>query len=217
MGASSVRQRSVGSSIILVIGGGPARRERTYGETMATNRELMLSGEWYLSDDAELTALNDRRRQSCAVINDPATSPARVAVVLADLLASMGTGVEIRPPFQCDYGVHLSLGAGVFVNFGAVFLDCAPITIGDATQIGPNVQLLTPDHPRDPARRRAGWEAAHPITIGANVWIGGGAIVCPGVTIGDDAIVGAGAVVVRDVTSGVTVVGAPARPVPHPD
>ncbi len=184
---------------------------------VATNRELMLAGEWYRSDDAELTALAERRRQSCAVINDPSTSPERLAVMLADLLASIGTASVIRPPFQCDYGVHLSLGAGVFVNFGAVFLDCAPITIGDATQIGPNVQLLTPDHPRDPARRRAGWEAAYPITIGTNVWIGGGAIVCPGVTIGDDAIVGAGAVVLRDVDPGTTVVGAPARPVPQRD
>jgi maltose O-acetyltransferase len=181
---------------------------------MASNRELMLSGEWYLADDVELTAMNDRRRQSCAVINDPATSPTQVAAELTDLIAAMGSGVEVRPPFHCDYGAHLSLGARVFVNFGAVFLDCAPITIGDDTQIGPNVQLLTPDHPRDPERRRAGWEAAHPISIGSNVWIGGGAIVGPGVTIGDDAIVGAGAVVVRDVAPGATVVGTPARPLP---
>jgi maltose O-acetyltransferase len=118
----------------------------------------------------------------------------------------------VRPPFYCDYGEHVSLDDGVFVNFGATFLDWAPIRIGAASQLGPNVSLLTPDHPRDAVRHRAGWEAAHPITIGENVWIGGGATVCPGVTIGDDAIVGAGAVVLHDVAPGATVVGVPARP-----
>ncbi len=180
---------------------------------MASNRELMLAGEWYLADDPELVAMAQRRRTIEARINDPARSEADVSADLAELLGGFGTGSVIRPPFHCDYGVHLTIGDGVFVNFGGVFLDCAPITIGDATQIASNVQLLTPDHPRDPVQRRAGWEAAHPIAIGENVWLGGGAIVLGGVTIGDDAIVAAGAVVTEDVAPGSTVAGVPARPI----
>jgi maltose O-acetyltransferase len=99
----------------------------------------------------------------------------------------------------------------VFANVGLVALDVAPIRIGDDAQIGPNVQLLTPTHPLDPDLRRARWEAAEPIAIGANVWLGGGAIVLPGVTIGADAVVGAGAVVTRDVPARAVMVGNPAR------
>ncbi|MGN6692574.1 MAG: sugar O-acetyltransferase [Aquihabitans sp.] len=178
---------------------------------MPTNRELMLAGEWYLADDPELVAMATRRHRIEARLNDPSRTEAEVAADLDELLEQFGTGSVIRPPFHCDYGAHLAIGDGVFVNFGGIFLDCAPITIGDATQIASNVQLLTPDHPRDPVQRRAGWEAAHPITIGENVWIGGGAIVLGGVTIGDDAIVAAGAVVTKDVEAGATVAGVPAR------
>jgi maltose O-acetyltransferase len=177
-----------------------------------TMREAMLAGEWYRVDD-ELNAMARRRYELEAVINDPASSYELVQATLAELIGTLGEGATIWPPFHCDYGTHLSIAAGSFVNVGGVFLDCAPITIGEAVQIGPNVQLLTPDHPRDPVQRRAGWEAAHPITIGDNAWLGGGVIVCPGVTIGEGAIVGAGAVVTKDVAPGRTVVGNPARPV----
>lgn len=205
--------RSAAGRIGLAIGPpGPA----TVGR-VATERERMLAGEWYQAGDPELAAMAEHRRRVSAVVNDPGTSPEEVAVALRDLVGGLGEGAVVRPPFQCDYGDHITLGDGVFVNFGGVFLDCARITIGAATQIATNVQLLTPDHPRDPVQRRAGWEAAHPITIGENVWIGGGAIVCGGVTIGDDAIVGAGAVVVRDVPAGATVVGNPARVLPPKD
>lgn len=183
---------------------------------MTSNRELMLAGEWYLADDPELVSMAERRRRIEARLNDPAREPAEVGEDLTELLARFGAGSVIRPPFHCDYGSHLTIGDGVFVNYGGLFLDCAPITIGDATQIATNVQLLTPDHPRDPAQRRAGWEAAHPITIGENVWIGGGAIVLGGVTIGDDAIVAAGAVVTKDVPAGATVAGVPAKVLPAP-
>lgn len=183
---------------------------------MPSNRELMLSGEWYLADDPELVELAARRHRIQARINDPARTEAEVVDDLAELLAGFGNGSVIRPPFHCDYGAHLTIGEGVFVNYGGVFLDCASITIGAATQIASNVQLLTPDHPRDPAQRRAGWEAAHPITIGENVWIGGGAIVLGGVTIGDDAIVAAGAVVTKDVPAGATVAGVPAKVIASP-
>ncbi|WP_421120676.1 sugar O-acetyltransferase [Aquihabitans daechungensis] len=180
---------------------------------MTSNRERMLAGEWYLADDPELVAMAARRHRIEARLNDPARTEAEVASDLGELLAGFGAGSTIRPPFHCDYGVHLTIGDGVFVNFGGVFLDCAPITIGDATQIASNVQLLTPDHPRDPVQRREGWEAAHPIAIGENAWIGGGAIVLGGVSIGDDAIVAAGAVVTKDVAPGSTVAGVPARPI----
>ena len=117
----------------------------------------------------------------------------------------------IRPPFFCDYGYNIRLGAGAFLNFNCVILDVAAVEIGEAAQIGPAVQIYAADHPRDPAQRRAGLELGRPVRIGANTWIGGGAIILPGVTVGDDAIVGAGSVVTRDVAPGATVVGNPAR------
>jgi maltose O-acetyltransferase len=112
-----------------------------------------------------------------------------------------------------DYGVHIRVGARTFVNFGLVALDVAEISIGDDVQIGPNVQLLTPVHPVEPEPRRDKLEAARPIAIGNNVWLGGGAIVCPGVTIGENTVVGAGAVVTRDLPANVLAVGNPARPI----
>jgi maltose O-acetyltransferase len=117
----------------------------------------------------------------------------------------------IRPPFRCDYGYQTSIGARTFANWGLIALDVAKITIGDDVQIGPNVQLLPPTHPVAAGPRRDKWEAALPITIGDNVWLGGGAIVLPGVTIGDNTVVGAGAVVTRDLPANVVAVGNPAR------
>jgi len=131
--------------------------------------------------------------------------------VLRSLIGELGEGVSIRPPFHCDYGRYISIGARTFANFGLVALDVAAITIGEDVQIGPNVQLLTPTHPLDPGERRAKWEAAAPIRIGDNAWIGGGAIVLAGVTIGENSVIGAGAVVTRDVPPDVVVVGNPAR------
>jgi maltose O-acetyltransferase len=123
----------------------------------------------------------------------------------------VGEGVVVRPPFYCDYGYNIRLGRGVFANFGCVFLDVVSIEIGDGCQIGPSVQILTADHPRDPVRRRQGLESGKPVRIGRNAWIGSGAIILPGVTVGEDAIVGAGSVVTCDVPEGATVVGNPAR------
>lgn len=100
----------------------------------------------------------------------------------------------IRPPFHCDYGFNLSLGTVVFLKFGCVILDVVEVSIGDLTQIGPNAQILTADHPRNAAEREAGLEFGRPIRIGRNVWIGGGAIILPGVTVGDGAVIGAGSV-----------------------
>ncbi len=110
-----------------------------------------------------------------------------------------------------DCGQHISIGRGTFINFGAMLIDAAPITIGDDCQIGPNVQLLTPLHPVDPEPRRAKWESAKPIELKDNVWLGGGAIVLPGIVIGENTVVGAGAVVTRDLPANVVAVGNPAR------
>jgi maltose O-acetyltransferase len=121
------------------------------------------------------------------------------AALLREIMAEVGEGAYIRPPFHCDYGYNISLGKGVFLNFNCVILDVVKVAIGDRTQIGPGVQILTADHPRDPAQRRAGLEFGRPVVVGTDVWIG------------DGAIVGAGAVVTRDVRPGATVVGNPAR------
>lgn len=131
--------------------------------------------------------------------------------LLLERFAAVGKDALIRPPFFCDYGYNISLGRGAFLNYACIVLDVEPVSIGEGTAIGPAVQILAADHPRDPRLRRQGVRFGRPVTIGANVWIGGGAIILPGVTIGDDAIVGAGSIVTRDVPAGVTVVGNPAR------
>jgi maltose O-acetyltransferase len=141
----------------------------------------------------------------------PADEPGLRYRLLDDLLGAFGEGSEICPPMYCDYGYQIRIGARTFVNFGLVALDVAEIRIGDDVQVGPNVQLLTPTHPADPELRRAKWEAALPIEIGGNAWIGGSAIVLPGVAVGENTIVGAGAVVTKDLSPNVVAVGNPAR------
>jgi maltose O-acetyltransferase len=178
---------------------------------MGENKRRMLAGDWYLPDDPELGEASVRRAQLCLRYNTGALTPDERGALLRELLGSVAEDVRIRAPFHCDYGSYITIGARTFVNFGAVFLDAAPITVGADVQIGPNVQLLTPTHELDTERRRAGWEKALPVTIGDNVWLGGGAIVCPGVTIGANTVVGAGSVVTRDLPAGVLAVGNPAR------
>lgn len=177
-----------------------------------TQRERMLAGDPYIASDPELQRLSRRAMQLTERYNRTSIDePALRREILADLLGSIGEGVEIRPPFYCDYGSQLRIGARTFVNFNLVALDVASIDIGDDVQIGPNVQLLTPTHPVEPEPRRAKVEGAKPITIGNNVWLGGGAIVCPGVSIGENTVVGAGAVVTRNLPANVVAVGNPAR------
>ena len=177
-----------------------------------TMTERMRAGELYLAEDPEIAAASRRALDLADAYN--ATSARQGTLrrsLLEELLGSLGEDTELRPPLRVDYGTNLHVGARCFANFGLVALDVAPITIGDDVQIGPDVQLLTPTHPLDADLRRAKWEAAEPITIGDNVWLGGGVIVCPGVTIGADTVVGAGAVVTRDLPAGVVAVGNPAR------
>lgn len=174
--------------------------------------ERMLAGDLYLADDPQIIARQLRAQELTSAYNAaPARETRRRRELLVELLDSVGEGTEIRSPFHVDYGSQISIGARCFANYGLVALDVATITIGDDVQIGPNVQLLTPTHPLEPGPRRDKWEAAAPITIGDNVWLGGGVIVLPGVTIGADTVVGAGAVVTRDLPAGVVAVGNPAR------
>jgi maltose O-acetyltransferase len=178
----------------------------------------MRAGDLYIADDPQIFEAANRSIDLMAAYN--ATTPRQVPLrrqLMAELLGAVGSDTEIRPPLYVDYGSNLRIGARCFANFGLTALDVAPITIGDDVQIGPHVQLLTPTHPVDPALRRARWEAARPITIGDNVWLGGGVVVCPGVTIGANTVVGAGAVVTRDLPANVVALGNPARVVKQLD
>jgi maltose O-acetyltransferase len=175
-------------------------------------RERMLAGDPYIADDPEIGEQSAAALDLMTAYNATTVRQAPLRrQLLEELLGSVGESTEIRPPFYVDYGSHIRIGARCFANFGLVALDVAAITIGDDVQMGPNVQLLTPTHPVEPGPRRDKWEAAQPITIGDNVWLGGGAIVLPGVTIGENTVVGAGSVVTRDLPANVVAVGNPAR------
>lgn len=177
-----------------------------------SQRERMLAGDPYVADDPELIAAAVRaRRLMASYAAMPCDDHVGARQILVELLGSVGTDVTLRAPLYVDYGSQITIGDRVFANYGLTALDCAPITIGDDTQIGPHVQLLTPTHPLDPDQRRTQVEAARPITIGSNVWIGGGAIVLAGITIGDNAVIGAGSVVTTDIGPNVVAVGNPAR------
>lgn len=177
-----------------------------------SNRQRMLAGDQYIADDPDLARESRRAAVLTAAFNNAAgDDDAGRDRILRELLGSVGDGTTVRPPLRCDYGYQTHLGARTFVNWGLIALDVGRITIGNDVQIGPNVQLLTATHPIEPEPRRAKWEGSRPITIGHNVWLGGGVIVCPGVTIGENTVVGAGAVVTRDLPPNVVAVGNPAR------
>lgn len=172
----------------------------------------MLAGDMYIADDPTLRQESDRAARlthafNCTSGDDHAGRDA----ILRELLGSVGQGTVVRPPFRCDYGYQTHIGARTFANWGLIALDVGKIAIGDDVQIGPNVQLLTATHPIELVPRLLKWEGSKPITIGNNVWLGGGVIVCPGVTIGENTVVGAGAVVIRDLPANVVAVGNPAR------
>jgi maltose O-acetyltransferase len=172
----------------------------------------MLAGELYHASDPELQ--RDQAASRAWVVRYNAALGASDAdrhALLRERLAEVGEGTVIRAPFHCDYGYNIWLGAGVFLNFNCVILDVVAVTIGAGTQIGPAVQIYTADHPRDAAVRSTGAELGLPIKIGRNVWIGGGAIILPGITIEDNVVIGAGSVVTRNVAAGAIVRGNPAR------
>lgn len=177
-----------------------------------SEKQKMLTGQLYHAGCPELQAEQiankhwmHRYNSSVELLNDARHG------LLVEHFGQVGEGAVIRPPFHCDYGYNIRLGRNVFLNFNCVILDVCEVEIGDLAQIGPGVQILTADHPRDPGERARGVEFGKPIVIGRNVWIGGGALILPGVTIGEDAVVCAGSVVTRDVASGATVMGNPAR------
>lgn len=176
-----------------------------------SEKQKMLDGELYNAEDPVLV---EDRAHAAALLhryNSTIHDPPKHFLQLQGLLGSVGTGSVVRPPFFADYGYNIHLGRNVFLNFNCVLLDVTHIAIGDGTQIGPCVQIYAADHPLDPALRRANLENGRPVRIGANVWIGGGAILLPGITIGDDAVIGAGSIVTHDVPPGAKAFGNPAR------
>ncbi|MBB4679114.1 sugar O-acetyltransferase [Crossiella cryophila] len=180
---------------------------------MSEQKERMLRGELYRDNDPALVA--ERRHCQQLVDRFNATRSGEDEArqqILTELLGGIGAGSWIMPRFQCDYGYLIRLGDNSFINYDAILMDCAPITIGNDVSIGPRAQLLTALHPiEDHELRRQRWETAAPITIGDNAWLGGGVIVCPGVTIGANTVVGAGSVVTKDLPERVLAAGNPCR------
>ena len=178
---------------------------------MPSEREKMLAGEMYDPFDLELVAARERARDLCQDLN--ATRESQVEArrrILRELFGSGGDSAWMQPPFYCDYGANIHLGERVFFNFNCVVLDVAEVRIGDYTLFGPSVQIYTATHPMDAAERRL-HEYAKPITIGSDVWVGGAAVICPGVSIGSKSVIGAGSVVTRDIPEGVFAAGNPCR------
>lgn len=180
--------------------------------TQRSQKELMLAGELYVASGPELAADAQRAADWLSRYNSAGAVPVEERrELLVELFGSVGEGVNVRPPFHCDYGYNIHLAPGVFMNFNCIILDVCRVSIGAGTQIGSGVQILTADHPREPELRAQMLEFGRPVGIGANVWIGAGALILPGVSVGDNALIGAGSVVTRDVPAGATVVGNPAR------
>jgi len=177
---------------------------------MKSEREKMLAGELYDPQDPELVAGREDARALCARINALAPRHPGRQRLLAELFGAGGDSACVTPPFFCDYGRHIELGEKVYFNFNCVLLDVCPIRIGAYTQFGPGVQVYTPLHPMDAELRRR-QEFGKPVTIGSDVWIGGAAVILPGVQIGDRAVIGAGSVVTRDIPAGVFAAGNPCR------
>jgi|SRR5688572_24654196 len=178
---------------------------------MSTEWEKMLAGELYDPLDPELVRARDRARDLCQDLNATreADREARRGI-LTQLFGRGGDSVWMQPPFFCDYGSNVLLGERVFFNFNCVVLDVCRVEVGDFTLFGPAVQIYTATHPMNAELRRK-QEFAKPIRIGSDVWVGGGAILCPGVTIGSRTVIGAGSVVTRDIPADVFAAGNPCR------
>ncbi|MCU0524944.1 MAG: sugar O-acetyltransferase [Elainella sp. Prado103] len=178
---------------------------------MQSEREKMLAGELYNPLDPELVQARNRARDLCQDLNATREEQQEERrQILQKLLGAGGEDVWMQPPFFCDYGTNIFLGRRCFFNFNCVVLDVCRVTIGDYTLFGPAVQIYTATHPFDAELRRS-QEFAKPIEIGSDVWVGGGAIICPGVTIGSRSVIGAGSVVTRDIPDNVFAAGNPCR------
>jgi maltose O-acetyltransferase len=179
---------------------------------MKTEKQKMLSGELYNALDPELSEERLKARLLLSELNNSREDEEEKRnSILKKLIPDAGAGFWLQPPFYCDYGYNISTGERVFFNFNCVVLDVMPVKIGNRTLIGPNVQIYTATHPMDYRERAAGLEFAKPVTIGEDVWIGGSAVICPGVTIGDRSVIGAGSVVTKDIPPDVFAAGNPCR------
>lgn len=174
-------------------------------------RQKMLAGELYDASDPELVSARQNARLLLTRLNIGDTDPNHRYNIYKSLFGTVGDNAYIQPPFYCDYGSNIFLGDRVFFNFNCVILDPATVHIGDDVLFGPGVQVYTATHPLDWRRRSTGLESAKPVRIGANVWIGGGAIVCPGVEIGPRSVIGAGSVVTKNIPADVLAAGNPCR------
>ena len=179
---------------------------------MKTEKEKMLDGEFYNAADVQLTNERHKTRQLLRKYNNiPEDEIQNRNTQLNELLPNTGTGLEIQPPFYCDYGSNIVLGDNVYFNFNCVILDVTRVIIGNRCLFGPAVQIYSATHPMDHAQRAAGLEFGKPVTIGDDVWVGGNVTICPGVSIGDRAVIGAGSVVTKDIPSGVFAAGNPCK------
>lgn len=179
---------------------------------MKTEKEKMLSGELYNALDAELTKERLKARLLIKELNDSREDEEEKRErIIKKLVPNSGANLWLQPPFYCDYGTNIIIGDNVFFNFNCIVLDVAQVKIGSRTKIGPNVQIYTATHPINYKERAAGLESGIAISIGEDVWIGGSAIICPGVTIGDRTVVGSGSVVTKDVPSDVLAAGNPCK------
>lgn len=182
--------------------------ERMAGKS---EREKMVAGEYYDPRDPELAAARARARDLCAALNATREEEREERrAILVELLGRGGETAWIEPPFHCDYGFNIELGENVFFNFNCIVLDVCSVRVGDRTLFGPAAQIYTATHPMDAETRRR-VEYGRPVEIGSDVWVGGGAIILPGVTIGSRTVIGAGSVVTRDVPEGVFAAGNPCR------
>lgn len=172
----------------------------------------MLGGEFYIANDAELSAMTLKAQDLLYQFNS--SKPAEIAgreIIIKKLFGAVGADSIVKPPFYCDYGSHILIGNKVFINYDCVILDCNFVRIGNNVLLAPKVQIYTATHPLEPEIRRQEIEMAYPVTIEDDVWIGGGAVVCPGVPIGKGSSIGAGSVVTKDIPPGVLAVGNPCR------
>ena len=183
---------------------------------MATEKEKMLSGQMYDATDPQLRAERRRTRDLCKTLNDSHDNEQALRKrIIRELFGKTGDAIWIEPPFYCDYGTNITLGSRVFFNYNCVILDPASVIIGSDVLFGPAVQVYTATHPLSASERRSWREFAQPVEIGSDVWVGGGAIICPGVHIGSRSVIGAGSVVTNDIPEDVFAAGNPCRRIRH--